>query len=100
MWKIKDIKELIKDKHDEEIVLFKGYCRDTDGDTIKNINRIVTRNPKRTEFEHKECKFCEKVTIKNTERLYCNRIDDILPRYEEYSCEYFEHNKYDLEYSD
>ena len=100
--RVKDIKEWCKDKHPEDIVVFLGYCRQYDQDYHeKGVSKLKTKYPKKTDFKHEECKFCEEIEIKGTKRLWCNKKHDIIHKYNWESCEGFEHKDYkDMYYSD
>lgn len=101
VWKVKELKEFLEDKHDEDIVLFFTFDYGSEGYTsLARIGRLDVRKPKRTEFDHEECKFCEFVTIKGSDRCYCSRNDELLKRYDVSSCEDFQHNSYELEYTE
>lgn len=99
-WKVKDLKELLEDKHNEDVVQFFEFDYGSEGYTsIANIGRINTRKPKRNEFEHSECKYCEEITVRDVKQLYCCKDKDIVYRHSG-SCDNFQHKKYELEYSD
>lgn len=97
-WKVKEVKEFLEDKHDEDIVLFYEINYGREYPSEATITRLSTRKPKRTEFEHEECKHCETVTIKDNNRLYCSRNDELLKTYNADSCDDFQHKHYELEY--
>ena len=98
-WKVKELKEFLEDKHDEDIVEFFTYDYGSEAyTTLARIGRLNTRKPKRTEFEHEDCSCCETVTIKGSTRLYCNRNDELLKVYNIESCDDFQHKSYDIEY--
>ena len=97
MWKVKEIKELLKNKHDEDVVQFLTYNPRSEGYTNSIlIGKIDTRKPKRNEFDHEDCKYCEEITIKGNKKLYCCKDDDIL--HDDGSCNRFQHKRYELEY--
>lgn len=101
VWKVKEVKEFLEDKHDEDIVLFYEFDYDSEGYTsLARIGRLDVRKPKRTEFEHQECQFCETVTINGSNRCYCSKHDELLKTYNIESCEDFQHNSYELEYTE
>lgn len=96
-WKVKELQEWCKNQHPEDIVKF--YYWDYDVRRLIDICDLETRKPKRTEFEHCECKHCEPVKIKGNERLYCNKMDDVIDKYSTDSCDNFEHKEIkDLRY--
>lgn len=101
VWKVKEIKAFLEDQHDEDIVQFFTFDYDSEGYTsLARIGRIEVRKPKRTEFCHTECKNCESIKIKGDNRHYCNKKDELLKIYDEESCEDFQHNSYELEYTE
>lgn len=95
VWKVREVKKKLANRHDDDIVQFIGYCRRSDSYTQKSIRDLEFRFPKRTEFYHKDCRNAEVMMIKGNERLYCNRCNDFIPKDSNYSCEYFEHNLFD-----
>ena len=99
VWKVKEVKEFLEDKHDEDIMQFFTFDYDSEGYTsLTRIGRLDVRKPKRTEFEHQECKNCQMVTINSSNRCYCSKNDELLKIYDVSSCEDFQHNSYELEY--
>ena len=97
VWKVKELREFLADKHDEDVVEFGHYCQSKDNLLYFERFSVRTRKPKRTEFNHEDCEFCEEITIKNNKKLYCCKKDDIL--HDDESCNNFQHKKYELEYS-
>lgn len=100
-WKVHEVKEFLENQHNEDIVEFGHYCQSRDNPLYFEQFSLRTRRPKRTEFEHTECRFCESIQLKGNERLYCNREEDIIDKYSDGSCDEFEHKDYkDLEYDE
>ena len=97
--KVKEFKRYLQDKNDEDVVIFSEYSPYSEAFTrqVKVVPRL--RSPKRTEFTHTECKFCETLTIKKQERYYCNKAEDIIGKYNsDSSCEEFEHRTKQINY--
>lgn len=96
MWKIKHLKEYcnLKSSKDEDIV--RVYTLDEFGDEVffDDDFLITTRPPKRTDFTHQECRYCEETCFNGVKRLYCNYWEDIILKRDVYSCEHFK----DLDY--
>lgn len=86
-WKIKDLKEFCNEHEDYKVVRFLTWSDYSEAFTKEVSVDLEVRNPKRNEFTHKECLYCEKMTIKGNERLYCNKKEDFIPKYSESSCD-------------
>lgn len=81
-WKIKDLKEFCSEHEDYQVVKFLTWSEYSESYTKEVPVDLEVRNPKRNEFTHKECLYCEKMNIKGNERLYCNKKEDFIPKYD------------------
>lgn len=96
--KVKEFKQWLQDKNDEDIIIFSEYSAGSEAFTCEVSVKPRLKRPKRTDFEHKDCKYCEPVEIKGENRLYCNRICDIIDRYDDESCDCFQHKSKDVDF--
>ena len=89
--KIKDFKEWCEQQDENEEVIFCKYSNHSERYT-KEITSIQLKTclPKKTSFEHNECKCYEIVNFKEEEREYCNRLKSFIDETVYYhSCEHF-----------
>lgn len=101
MWTVKDLKEWCNFRNggDEDIV--RVYTLDEFGDEVfvDEDFLVTTRKPRRTDFTHSECGYCEETCFNGVKRLYCNYWEDIILKRDIYSCENFEHKEKFINYA-
>ena len=96
--KVREFKRFLQDKNDEDVLIFSEYSPYSEAYTreVRVVPRL--RSPRKTEFTHEDCKFCETITLKNQKRVYCNQAEDIISKYDTCSCEHFEHKNQEIKY--
>lgn len=100
MWKVKDLKKWcnLRSTKDDDVV--RVYTFDEFGDEVfvDDDFLITTRKPRRTDFKHSECSYCEETYFNGVKRLYCNYLEDIILKRDIYSCKNFEYKDKDLDF--
>ena len=89
--KIKNLRDFCNKYDDNLLVGFCTYSYNSEEYTEPVKVRLVPRLPKRTDFDHIDCKNHEIIDIKGKEREFCNYKDKFFSEYTSYhSCENFE----------
>ena len=96
--KVKEFKKWLQNKNDEDIVIFSEYSHNSEAYTKEVDVAPRLKRPRKTEFNHETCKFCETLEIKDQQRLYCNKTKDIISKYDTESCRNFEHKNKNIKY--
>lgn len=97
MMKVRDLKKWCENKQDDDVVVFCTYSPSSEAYTNSVNCALRLRRPRKDDFSHKDCRYCEAITIKDDERLYCNYKKDVIDKYRiNSSCDCFEHMNEDV----